>query len=235
MILKRRAEKTSDLSDDQLVVFFRDFFKVIIVIMGIMMVLNFAFKLNVGSLITGLSIVGAAIALALRESLENLIASFVIFFDKPFTTGDLVKVNNVTGTVEKIGMRSTRIRSDYKTYVSVPNKQMVDSVLDNLSLRTQRRGDIRLELSLQTSHNDVLNIINALKKILTRDKIINFNVLVSEITGQAIVISADYYSINFSLAEFNELKEAVNLDSLKLLETSKVEIAGSSMDVRVKN
>lgn len=59
--------------------------------------------------------------------------------------------------------------------------------------------------------------------------------LVSEITGQAIVISADYYSINFSLAEFNELKEAVNLDSLKLLETSKVEIAGSSMDVRVKN
>ena len=235
MILKRKAEKTSDLSDDQLVVFFRDFFKVIIVIMGIMMVLNFAFKLNVGSLITGLSIVGAAIALALRESLENLIASFVIFFDKPFTTGDLVKVNNVTGTVEKIGMRSTRIRSDYKTYVSVPNKQMVDSVLDNLSLRTQRRGDIRLELSLQASHIDVLNIINALKKILTRDKIINFNVLVSEITGQAIVISADYYSINFSLAEFNELKEAVNLDSLKLLETSKVEIAGSNMDVRVKN
>lgn len=136
---------------------------------------------------------------------------------------------------EKIGMRSTRIRSDYKTYVSVPNKQMVDSVLDNLSLRTQRRGDIRLELSLHTSHENVMNIINELKKILTRDKILNFNVLISEITGQAIVITADYYSINFSLAEFNELKENINLDCLQLLETSKVDIAGSSMDVRVKN
>ena len=94
---------------------------------------------------------GAAIALATRESLENLIASFIIFFDKPFATGDTVKVLQFTGTVEKIGLRSTRIRTESKTYITVPNKQMVDSVVDNISLRTQRKAEIKLEMEVQNS------------------------------------------------------------------------------------
>ncbi|HMR92077.1 MAG TPA: mechanosensitive ion channel, partial [Chitinophagaceae bacterium] len=129
LILHIRAERTRDTTDDQLVVFFKDFFKVIIFVIGVLMTLKFAFGFNIGNLLTGLSIVGAAIALALRESLENLIASFIIFFDKPFTMGDVVKVHSFTGTVEKIGLRSTRIRTDQKTFITVPNKQMVDSIL----------------------------------------------------------------------------------------------------------
>ena len=102
------------------------------------------------AILASLGLAGAAFALAAKESIENLIASFVIFFDKPFTAGDVLKVNNISGTVEKIGLRSTRIRTDQKTYVTVPNKQMVDSIVDNLSLRTQRKGELRLELSLST-------------------------------------------------------------------------------------
>jgi len=83
MILEIKANLTPDQSDNQLIVFFRDFFKVIISIVGVIMILNYIFDVNVGSLITGLSIVGAAIALALRESLENLIASFIIFLISP--------------------------------------------------------------------------------------------------------------------------------------------------------
>ena len=138
LLLEQKANLTDDLSDNQLVVFFKDFFKVILVIIGLVLVLKFAFGYPVANLITGLSLAGAAVALATRESIENLIASFIIFFDRPFSTGDLVKVHAVTGTVEKIGLRSTRIRTDQKTFVTVPNKQMVDSILDNLSLRTQR-------------------------------------------------------------------------------------------------
>ena len=91
-ILEGKTKNTADLADDQLVVFFRDFFKVVVVIIGILMFTKFVFNFNISNLITGLSIVTAAIALATRESLENLIASFIIFFDKPFTLGDLVKV-----------------------------------------------------------------------------------------------------------------------------------------------
>jgi len=232
-ILEKKADLTPDQSDNQLIVFFRDFFKVVISIVGVMMILNYAFGLNVGSLITGLSIVGAAIALALRESLENLIASFIIFFDKPFTTGDLVKVLNITGTVEKIGLRSTRIRSDHKTYVSVPNKQMVDSVLDNLTLRTHRRGDLKLELGLQTSTGKLELLIAGVKKILDRKDIEEANVVMAEITGNALLLQSDYYTAPVTIKEFNNIKQEINLQTLKLMEELKIEIAGASTDVRL--
>jgi MscS family membrane protein len=233
LILEKRANLTPDQTDNQLIVFFKDFFKVIFVIIGIMLVLRYAFNLNIGGLLTGLSIVGAAIALALRESLENLIASFIIFFDKPFTTGDLVKVNNVTGSVERIGLRSTRIRTDQKTYVTVPNKQMVDSILDNLSLRTQRRGDIRLELDLRTGTAKLESLLAGIRKILDESKIEEANVFLSEITANAIIVLSDYYSAPVTIRDFNTLKQRINLDVLKLMEELEIEIAGSSTDVRI--
>lgn len=232
-ILEKKANLTPDQSDNQLIVFFRDFFKVVIAIIGLMMILNYAFGLNVGSLITGLSIVGAGIALALRESLENLIASFIIFFDKPFTTGDLVKVNNITGTVEKIGLRSTRIRSDQKTYVSVPNKQMVDSVLDNLSLRTQRKGELKLEIGLTTAAADIETLITGIKNILQKKEVEESHALLSDITGQAFIINADYFTAPFTIDEYNALKQEINLQILKLMESLKIEIAGANTDVRI--
>lgn len=232
-ILEKKANLTPDQTDNQLIVFFRDFFKVLISIVGVMMVLNYAFDLNVSSLVTGLSIVGAAVALALRESLENLIASFIIFFDKPFTTGDLVKVHQITGTVERIGLRSTRIRSDQKTWVSVPNKQMVDSVLDNLSLRTQRRGDLKLELSLQTSADKLQALISGLKKIFERKDIEEANVFLDDIKNNAFVIPIDYYTAPVTIIEFNAVKEAINLQALKLMEELKIELAGANVEVRL--
>jgi MscS family membrane protein len=233
LILEKRANLSADQSDNQLIVFFKDFFKVILVIIGIMLVLRYAFGLNIGGLLTGLSIVGAAIALALRESLENLIASFIIFFDKPFITGDLVKVLNVTGTVERIGLRSTRIRTDQKTYVTVPNKQMVDSVLDNLSLRTQRRGDLKLELDVQTNSTKLEAVLAGIKKIMERQDVEEANVLLDSITANAFVIQSDYYTAPVTIKEFNFIKQEVSLQVLKLIEESGVEIAGASTDIRI--
>lgn len=235
LILEKKANLTPDQSDNQLIIFFKDFFKVILVIIGIVLVLKYAFGFNVGSLLTGLSIVGAAIALSLRESLENLIASFIIFFDKPFTTGDLVKVHHVTGTVERIGLRSTRIRTDQKTYVSVPNKQMVDSIVDNLSLRTQRRGDLKLELGLQTPPAKVEILLAGIQKIIDRKEIETANVFVSEITQNAIILLSDYYTAPITIKEFNSIRQEVNLQSLKLLEEMQVELAGASTDIRISN
>jgi MscS family membrane protein len=234
IILEKKANLTPDHTDNQLVIFFKDFFKVVTVIIGIMLVLKFAFGLAIGSLLTGLSILGAAIALSLRESLENLIASFIIFFDKPFTVGDLVKVLNITGTVEKIGLRSTRIRTDHKTLVTVPNKQMVDSVLDNLSLRTQRRGDLRLELDLQTTSVKLESFIIRVKKILDRKEIESSTTMMNDITGQAFIVTVEYYTAPATMAEYNELRETMNLELLKLMEELQIEIAGANTAVRIE-
>lgn len=234
-ILEKKANLTPDQSDNQLIIFFRDFFKVVIAIVGIVMVLNYALGLNVGSLITGLSIVGAAIALALRESLENLIASFVIFFDKPFTTGDLIKVHQVSGTVEKIGLRSTRIRTDAKTLVTMPNKQMVDSVLDNFSLRSQRRGDLKLELAGQTSSANLETLLDEIKKIIQRKEIEDANVFITEITSNAVLLQSDFYTAPITIKEFNAIRQEIYLQSLQLLEQLKIELAGVNADIRVTN
>ncbi|MDP4148484.1 MAG: mechanosensitive ion channel [Bacteroidota bacterium] len=233
LILQRKARDSGDLRDNQLVVFFRDFLKVFIGIIGILMVLHQAFHVEVGSITTSLGLAGAAVALAAKESIENLIASFVIFFDKPFTAGDVLKVNGISGTVERIGLRSTRIRTDQKTYVTVPNKQMVDSVVDNLSLRTQRKGELRLELSLSTPSAVLDELIAGLKQILEKDKVENSTAFLNDISGNAYLVSADYFTAPVTQDDFNEIKQQVNLDTLRLLERLQIRIAGASTDVRV--
>jgi MscS family membrane protein len=234
VILEKKANLTVDQADNQLVVFFRDFFKVIIFIIGILMVLKFAFHFDISNMLTGLSIVGAAVALALRESLENLIASFIIFFDKPFTQGDLVKVQNVTGNVEKIGLRSTRIRTDQKTYITVPNKQMVDSILDNLSLRSQLKGELRLQVALSTSSAKLERLVAGIKKILQHKEIENFTAALNEIASNAFIINADYFTRPLTNAEFVKAKEEINLEVLKLMEEMEIEMAGASVGIRIE-
>lgn len=233
LILEKKADLTLSQADNQLIIFFKDFFKVVIGIIGILMTLKAGFGFNISSLITGLSIATAAIALSLRESLENLIASFIIFFDKPFSVGDLVHVQQVTGTVEKIGLRSTRIRTDQKTFVSVPNKQMVDSILDNLSLRTQRKAEIRLEIGLSSPVGTLNKFIEALKIKLKHTQIEESSVFLNEIRSNSFLINADFFTAPISIQEFNKLKQEKNLEILKLMEEMQIELAGASSDIKI--
>jgi MscS family membrane protein len=227
LILEQKANLTEDHSDNQLIVFFKDFFKVIIIINGVLMILKFGFRFNIGTLITGLSIASAAVALSLRESLENLIASFIIFFDKPFTVGDLVKVQNITGTVEKIGLRSTRIRTDQKTFVTMPNKQMVDSIMDNLSLRTQRRAFVQLEIESETPREKIMQLIEGIKAILEnkKDRIENYTVYLSDINKNAFFVPVEFFTAPIPVADFNSVRQEVNLEIIQLMNDMQVRLA----------
>lgn len=233
VILERKANLAKDLSDNQLIVFFKDFFKVLLVIIGILLVLKYGFSYQISSLITGLSLAGAAIALATRESIENLIASFIIFFDKPFATGDLVKVQHITGTVEKIGLRSTRIRSDQKTFVTVPNKQMVDSIMDNLTLRTQRRGFVQLEISSSTPTDVISQFLLATEGLLQRrkDKIESHTVFLSDITKNAFVVFIEFFAATIPPADFNMLRQQVNLGIIQLMEDMNIRLASQENEM----
>jgi MscS family membrane protein len=234
MLLKEKARFAGDLKDHQLVVFFRDFLKAIVGIVGILMVLGLAFGFEVSKLWTGLGIAGAALALSTKESIENLIASFIIFFDKPFMAGDVVKVNNISGTVEKIGLRSTRIRTDLKTYVTVPNKQMVDSIVDNLTLRTYRKAEIRLQFDSSTPAETIDSFVKDCRKMLV-DKtfIIDASVFLNDISGTSFQINIDYFTTPIPLAEFNEIKQSLNLEILNLMESRKIVVTGSGMTVKI--
>ncbi len=235
LILEEKANLTNDVTDNQLIVFFKDFFKVVLIIIGALLILRFAFHRDITQVFTGLSIVGAAMALAAKESLENLIASFIIFFDKPFSTGNVVKVLGITGTVEKIGLRSTRIRTDQKTFITVPNKQMVDTVMDNISQRTQRRVDLRLEISLSVLATPLDELTKAIKAILGSFNLIeSSSVFISETGKNAHIIEIVYFtSIDQTLEEYNELRHAANLAIIQLTEKMKIELASATKEVIV--
>ena len=228
LIVQHKEDTEPTQNINQVILFFRDFLKVIVVILGGVILLKFCFNAHIGQLITGLSIVGAALALAAKESLENLIASFIIFFDKPFGAGDLVKVNNFLGFVERIGLRSTRIRTFDRTLVVVPNKQMVDSIVDNWSMRNLLRNEIRVELAPQTFSEKIQLALNEIKKIFEQKKNIALesSVFLTEITKNAAVIIAEYFT-NSSLPvqELNKLKEDLNLEIKKMQEQNEIKPA----------
>lgn len=237
LILVERAKITPHKSDDQLVVFFRDFIKVFLGIIAVLLLLKAAFNQNIGNLLTGLSIVGAALALSARESLENLIASFIIFFDKPFYVGDTLKVNAVTGTVERIGLRSTRIRTADQTLVTVPNKQMVDSVVDNWSMRTERRAEIKLDFSDKTKAGVVENFIGNIKQLMQhkQPEISSFSVFLTDYNKAGITITLEYFTPAFSIAEFNTLKQIINMELMQLVEQEKMELATAGSNINIIN
>jgi MscS family membrane protein len=233
-VLEIRANLTPNQSDNQLIVFFRDFLKVIVGIIGVMMLLHFAFNYNISSLLTGLSIVGAAIALALRESLENLIASFVIFFDKPFTTGDFVRVQSVSGTVERIGLRSTRVRTADKSFVTVPNKQMVDSILDNVSLRSQIRGEINLFINLKTSPQQMEQLLAEIKKYLSSiPEVQSHTVLFNDIRVQAFMVFIEFFTPPMQWSQFTAIKQQVNFFILQSMEKLEIKITAEGKDIAI--
>jgi MscS family membrane protein len=226
VLLQQKREGQPAQSEYQLIVFFRDFLKVIVIILGGLLILRFAFSYNISTLLTGLSIVGAAIALALRESLENLIASFVIFFDKPFTIGDFVKVQTVAGNVEKIGLRSTRIRTADKSYVTVPNKQMVDSILDNVSLRTQLRGALELGIHVHTPPARAEQLLQDIRGFLKEQSDVqSFTVALSDIRPNTIVATVEYFTRAMEHARFVALKQEVNFYVLRRMEELGIQIA----------
>ncbi|HZF99847.1 MAG TPA: mechanosensitive ion channel domain-containing protein, partial [Chitinophagales bacterium] len=111
LVARERVRGTDSKLDDQLVPFIKDSAKIVIVVFALLFILGSILHLNIASLIAGVGIGGLAIALAAQESLKNLFASITIFLDKPFQVGDVVTAGAVTGTVENIGFRSTRLRT----------------------------------------------------------------------------------------------------------------------------
>ncbi|MEO9144134.1 MAG: mechanosensitive ion channel domain-containing protein [Ginsengibacter sp.] len=230
LVIERQASGKKSTGRHQLLFFFKDLIRVIIIIFGIIFILKYSFNLDIGNLLTGLSIVGAALALSAKESLENLIASFIIFFDKPFETGDLVKVKDISGSVERIGLRSTRVRTAASSLVTIPNKQMVDSILDNWSERNAIRNEIKCQLAPATSSADLEKAVKEIENILgaEKEKIVSYNVYLQEITREGALITVVYFTkTNLSINDSNVLIQEINIRIRKMQEEFEIHPADS--------
>lgn len=237
LILLYRASLTETKSDDQLVPFIKESLKVIVMILSFFFILGAVFKLNIASLIAGLGIGGLAIALAAKESLENLLGSFTIFLDKPFLIGDQVKVGNVEGHVEKIGFRSTRIRTLEKTFVTVPNKKLVDSELDNLSLRTHRRAKFNVSLTYETTPQQFKKIVHEIQLFIenhphtlkgeTRVRVYDFE-------PSAVNIMVFYFVDTMDYDVYLDVRQEINFRIMDIVESNGSSFAYPTRTVHMK-
>jgi small conductance mechanosensitive channel len=105
---------------------------------------------NVGAAVAGLGVVGIAVGLAAQDTLSNTIAGFTIFWDKPFVVGDYITVAGEYGRVTDITLRSTRIRTPRNSFVVIPNKSIIDQMLENDS----KHGELRLDLPIGIAYKE---------------------------------------------------------------------------------
>jgi len=233
ILLQKRAEESESKMDDQLVPFAIEIIRFLSYILLIFVVLSEVFNVNATGLITGLGIGGIALAMASKESLENLLGSFTIFLDKPFTVGDIVTVGTVTGTIEKVGFRSTRIKTFDRSIVTLPNKKMIDAELDNLGLRSVRRVKFYIGLTYDTSSEKIKNIITEIQNIIDEHPKTNQEGVVKfqEFGPSSLDILILYY-VDSPLWEVQlEVKEDINFKIMDVVKKNKSDFAFPSTTV----
>ena len=233
LILKQRAAETENKMDDQLIPFAIEIGRILVVIFALFFILGNVFDINITALATGLGIGGIAIAMASKESLENLLGSFTIFFDRPFTVGDVVKVGTVTGLVEKVGFRSTRIKTFDKSVVTVPNKKMIDAELDNLGLRPVRRVKFHIGLTYDTSTEQIKNIVSDIQEMINSHEKTNEEgkVRFQEFGASSLDIMVLYYVNSPKWEDLIDVKEDVNYKIMDIVKKHNSDFAFPSTSV----
>ena len=233
LILHKRAEKTESKMDDQLIPFVIDIVKIITYIFALIIVMGNIFNVNVTALATGVGIGGIAIAMASKESLENLLGSFTIFLDQPFTVGDTVTVGSVTGTVEKVGFRSTRIRTFDKSLVTLPNKNMIQAELDNLGMRPVRRVKFNVGLTYETSPDQMKAIVSEIQEMINQHEKTNQEgkVRFQEFGSSSLDILVMYFVDSPRWDDLIDVKEDVNYKIMEIVKRNNSDFAFPSTTV----
>jgi MscS family membrane protein len=118
---------------------------------------------QVTSLLAGLGIGGLALALAAQKTVENLIGSLAIGLDQPFRVGDFIAVDGTSGTVEAVGMRSTRVRTLDRTLVTLPNGKLADLRVESFAARDRFRLNVTLGLAYSTTSAQLREVLRSIQ------------------------------------------------------------------------
>lgn len=165
-VLKVRAARTESTLDDQLVPLLRKSLKWFIWGIGLLLFLQNVLHYNVSSLLAGLGIGGLAVAFAAQDTLSNVFGAVMIFIDRPFKVGDAVNLEGFEGSIEAIGLRSTRLRTWDGTLVTIPNRTVASANINNLAARPMRRTNFTLGLVYSTSSTKLEEALAILRDVL---------------------------------------------------------------------
>jgi MscS family membrane protein len=205
-----KAYEKDEKERQELLPLLKEVAKIILWTIGSFWILGSVFEVNIPALITGLGIGGVAIALAAKESVENFFASFTILTDKPFQTGNTVKLGNLEGEVERIGFRSTRLRSADGSLYIIPNKKLVNENLENLTQRDTRRVRIVVNIKYGLSHKALTQMTEELKKMIRATLHVNEPV---EVTVEGFGENVFQLAISYHVPE--PLQDGAKLGAIK--------------------
>jgi MscS family membrane protein len=178
--------------------------------------------------LAGLGVGGIAVALAAQKTLENVIAGASLIFDQAVRVGDVLKMDQVTGTVEYIGLRSTRIRTSERTLVSVPNSQIANTTLETLSARDMYWFHPILSLRYDTTPQQLQAVIDGIHGLLSKQSAIDqstVRVRFNRIAAFSLDIEVSAYVFARDWPHFLEIQEPLLLGVTKIVEQSGAAIA----------
>jgi MscS family membrane protein len=199
----------------------------LVIVAGVMAALGY-FGVNLTAALAGLGVGGIAVALAAQKTLENVIGGLSLIFDKTVSLGDFLKVSGTQGTVDAIGLRSTRIRTPDRTVVSVPNGQMATASLENCSARDKFWLNHMVGLRYETTPSQLRAVLEGITYLLTqspciendsiRARFLRFGTASLDIEIVAYLFARDWN-------HFLEIQEALLLGIMDTVERAGTRIA----------
>ncbi len=218
------TEKTESDLDDQVIPVVRKGLRAAIWILGIIVALNNA-GYDVGALIAGLGIGGLALAMAAKDSVSNIFGGIMIFTDKPFKIGDRIKINGFDGSIEEIGLRTSRMRTLEGRLVTIPNSQFTGNMVENVTAEPTRKVILNIGLTYEMTAAQMQKGIELLKEIAANNPDVEENYLVSfnAFNDFSLGIMFIYYIKKES--DILNTQTAINIDILSKFNENGLEMA----------
>ena len=223
------------LSDD-IANFIINIFKFLIFAIAFMTILQ-EWGYNISGFLASLGLIGMALALAARDTVSNLFGSVVIFVDKPFEVGDWIKTNDVEGTVESIGMRSTKVRTFAHALVSVPNGQLAHSSILNWTKMGKRRVKFNIGLTYNTDEKQMKNIVSQIKDMLNNHDDIHkesIHIYFSAFGDSSLNIFCYYFTNTTAWDEFMHIREDTLFKIMNIVKANNSSFAFPSQSLYIE-
>ena len=215
--------------------------KFIVWVIGIAIILDI-FGIQIGPLVAGLGLFSVAVALGAQDFFKNLISGILIIGEHRFQPGDRIEVSGqLHGIVETIGFRSTVIRTFDTAPMVIPNKDLSDVKVINHGEMINRRLNWTINLVYSTSVSQLESIRNEIKEYIIKSKDFSTDgdldpvVRVVELGGSSIDLLIVAYADPMGFAAFNEVKEKLIFNIMKIVETNKSEFAYPSTSLYVES
>jgi len=223
-------EKVARSRDLGIAVFMPLIKKMLGFVFGILAILIVAesLGLEVKTFLAGLGIGGLAVALAAQDTIANMFGSFVVVLDHPFRVGDTVRIAGNEGTVEDIGLRSTRLRTGSRTQIVMPNKLVASEAITNLSRMPQRRVDQAIGLTYDTTAGQMEEILGDLRSLLRDDPGVHPSLVAAYFSAygeSSLDIQIVYFTSDPAWEKHMEVRERVNLKIMRAVAARKLAFA----------